>query len=101
MDPSAIGPSITAMSTGIGAFGSMLPRLSDVRKTNPGDDPTTTADVRHGEVVAVVITVGVGVLMSALTKSNVPTYVALAVAIGLVLVYESTLRSIPTENTGE
>lgn len=98
MDPA--GAAITAMSTGLGTFGSFLPRLSDVRKTDPMNDAESIRDVRHGEVMAVVVTVGAGIVLTALTKSNVPTYTALAVALGLVLVYETSLRqNIPTDPT--
>lgn len=96
MDPTTVGPAITAMSTGLGTFGSFMPRLSDVRKADPRTDTATAADVRHGELMAVGVTVGVGVIISSLTKSAVPTYVAVAVALGLVLMYEHTLRSTPT-----
>lgn len=93
VDPSLIGPSTLAISQAVTAFNSFLPKLADIRKSHPTEDPAFAADVRMGEVAAVALTVGVGAVASSLTGSPVPTVVAVVVAVGLVLMYESTLRA--------
>lgn len=98
MDPAAVGPSITAMSTGLGTFTTMLPNMSDVRRSSP-DSVSMCAELRHSEMVAGAITLGAGVILSAITKSPTPAYVAFAVIVGLVVMYEHALRTPPAEMT--
>ncbi len=92
VDPSILGPSTLGLTTAVGAFNSFLPPLTEVRKTGL-DDPSFVADVRTGEVAAVALTVGVGAIISSLTGSPVPTLVSVVAALGLVLMYETTLRA--------
>jgi hypothetical protein len=91
VDPGLIGPATLAISSGMSAFQSFLPKLSDIRKADPVNDPSFAADVRMGEIAAVAVTVGVGAVASSLTGSPVPTVVAVVIAVGLVVMYESTL----------
>lgn len=97
VDPSIIGPSTLALTQAVGSFNAFLPKLSDVRKAHPETDPSLTNDVRTGEVAAVALTVGVGAIASSLTGSPVPTVVAVVAAVGLVIMYEATLRATPQE----
>jgi hypothetical protein len=93
IDPSLIGPTTLAISQAISSFNTFLPSLSEIRKNDPMNDPEFTADVRMGEVAAVVITIGVGAIVSSLTGSSAPAIVALIASLGLVLLYETTLRA--------
>lgn len=91
--PEIIGPATLGVTQGIGAFTTFLPKLSDVRKANPTDDPAMAADVRLGEIAAVSATVGIGIITSSLTGSPIPAYTALAMSLVLVTLYECTLRA--------
>jgi hypothetical protein len=98
IDPSIVGPTTLAISQAVGSFNSFLPSIADIRKNDPVNNPEFTADVRTGEVAAVAITLGVGVIVSSLTGHPAPAIVALIAALGLVVLYESTLRrEYPTE----
>ena len=92
IDPAMVGVTTMSLSQAIGAFTTFLPPIADIRKNDPTNDPEFTADVRMGEVAAVTITIGVGVIISGLTGSSAPALVALLAAVGLVVLYESALR---------
>ena len=92
IDPNLIGPTTLALSQAIGAFNAFLPDITEIRKHTPDNDPEFAADVRMGEVAAVALTIGVGTVLSSLTGSSAPVTVGLLVAIGLVALYEYTLR---------
>lgn len=87
------GPAMLSVTTGIQAFYSLLPRLSDVRKADPVNNPDVAADVRLGEVGATALTLGVGAIASSLTQSPLPAITGLLMALVLVGIYESALRS--------
>lgn len=93
VDPNLIGPSTLAISQAIGSFNAFLPKLAEIRKATPADDPSFAADVRTGEVAAVALTVAVGAIVSSLTGSHTPAVVSVVCAVGLVVLYESTLRA--------
>jgi hypothetical protein len=94
------GPAMIGVTSGIQAFQNLLPKLSDVRKADPVNNPDIAADVRMGEIGGVALTLGIGVISSSLTKSPLPTMTALMMCIVLVAVYESALRANrPFENS--
>lgn len=93
--PEAIGPATLALAQTIGAFNVFLPKFSDIRRATPNIDRETTLDVRMGEVAALALSVGVGVIASALTGSPIPAFVALVMGGIMVCLYEATLRSNP------
>lgn len=93
VDPSLIGPATLAITQGIGAFNTFLPKLSDIRKADPAHDPDFAADVRVGEMAAVALTVSVGAIVSSLTGSPVPAVIAVLISLGLVVMYETTLNA--------
>lgn len=93
VDPNLIGPSTLAISQAVGSFNAFLPKLADIRKANPEHDPSFAADVRTGELAAVALTVGVGAIVSSLTNSPVPVTVGVITALGLVILYETTLKA--------
>jgi hypothetical protein len=100
IDPGLIGPTTIALSSAVSAFQTFLPSISDIRKKSPESDPEFAADVRMGEAAAIGITMGVGVILSNLTGSSAPAIVALLCSIGLIVLYETTLRTDkPMERT--
>lgn len=88
-----IGPATLAITQGVGAFTTFLPRLADIRRADVSEDVGLAADVRLGEVAAVALTVGIGTITSSLTGSSVPVFVAVIVSFSLVMLYECTLRA--------
>lgn len=92
-NPDIFGPATLAVTQGVSAFNAFLPRFSDVRKNHPESNPDFAADVRMGEVAAVTVTLGIGMIASSLTGSSMPALTALTVCIILVCLYESTLRA--------
>lgn len=99
MDSSVIGPATLAASQGFSAFVQFLPRISDVRKADPTVNADMRGDVRFGELAAASVTIGTGLIVSALTKSNVPTMVSIVVSLGFIALYESALRGNRPFNT--
>lgn len=91
VDPAILGVAMTAVGTAANAFNSYLPRLSEVRRSHI-TDPGMVGDVRMGEVAAITVTIGVGVLASALTDSPMPAFTAAIMAVILVLIYETALK---------
>ncbi len=87
------GPAMLSVTTGVQAFYTLLPKLSEIRKADPVNNPDIAADVRMGEVGAVALTLGVGAIASSLTRSPLPAITGLVMAVVLVGVYETALRS--------
>lgn len=90
-NPEMLGPATFTIGQTVASFFTFLPKFSEVRKANPNDNPDIAADVRMGEVAAVTVSMGVGIIASSLTSSPVPVTVTLVVCIILVVLYESTL----------
>lgn len=86
-----LGPATLAAGQSISAFTAFLPRLTEVRKADPGD-PGMVGDVRLGEVAASGIAMGIGIITASLTRSAIPMYAAAFMALILIFVYESALR---------
>jgi hypothetical protein len=93
VDGAVISTATLALSMSFSAFNSFLPPLSEVRKQTEADNPPFAADVRLGELAAAALTVGIGGISSSLTGSPVPAVVSVIMALGLVMLYESTLRA--------
>lgn len=91
-NPEVTSATLLAVTQAIGAFHTFLPPLADVRKHDESDR-SFTADVRIGEVASVGLAIGVGAIVSSLTGSPIPAGVSLLIAVGLVVLYESTLRT--------
>lgn len=92
VDPHIIGPATLSMTQSLSLFDAFLPSFRDISKADPGDIGIVR-DVRMGELAAVLMTLGIGGMTSALTGSSVPAVVALVTCGGLVLLYETALRS--------
>ena len=87
------GPAMLSVTTSVQAFYTLLPKLSEVRKADPVANPDIAADVRMGEVGAVALTLGVGAIASSLTQSPLPAITGVAMALVLVGIYETALKS--------
>ncbi len=90
--PEIVGPATLAITQGVSVFGQFLPPLTEVRKRNAADTEFA-ADVRLGEVAAAGLVIGIGAIASSLTHSTIPIVVATITALGLIFLYESTLRA--------
>lgn len=86
-----LGPASLAAGQAFSSFATFLPRLSDIRKADPGD-PGMMGDVRLGEVAACAVSIGIGVIASSLSGSPVPMYAAAFISVILIAVYESALN---------
>lgn len=93
-----IGAATLSMTQSLALFGSFLPKFSDIGRANPDVDTDIVKDVRLGELAAVLMTLGIGGMTSALTGSAVPSVVALLTCGGLVMLYEYALRSKGVSN---
>lgn len=93
MNPEMFGPASLAIGQGVTAFNVFLPKITDIRKANPADNPEFAADVRIGEIAAVTVTMGIGLIASSITRSSVPAIVSGIVCLILVFIYESVLRA--------
>lgn len=87
------GPAMLSVTSGIQAFTTLLPKLSEVRKADPVSNPDIAADVRMGEIGASALTMGVGLIASSLTQNPLPAITGLVMAVILIAVYESALRA--------
>jgi hypothetical protein len=93
VNANTFGPAMLGVTSGITTFTVFLPKISEVRRAHPQDNPDIAADVRIGEVAASTLTLGVGVIASSLTGSPVPTVTAAVMVLVMIILYESTLRS--------
>lgn len=87
--PESIGPATVAISQSVVAFTAFLPNFTEVGRANKEE---IQGEVRLGEIAAVAVAGGIGVLLSWLTGSNVPLIISLAVSLLLVTMYETALR---------
>lgn len=87
------GPAMLSVTSGIQAFQSLLPKISEIRKADPVNNPDVAADVRMGEVAGATLTMGIGLIASSLTQNPLPAVTALVMVIILVVVYESALKA--------
>lgn len=96
VSPDIIGPATLSMTQSLALFQGFLPSFQDISKATP-DDANFARDVRMGEFAAVLMTLGIGAMTSALTGSSVPTVVAFVTSAGLVALYENALRTTGSE----
>lgn len=88
-----IGVAVLSMTQGFAAFTLFMPKLSEVRAAT-SNDIKTVHDVRMGEIAATSVTLGIGAIISAATRSSGPIYIAAIVAGGFIALYETTLHKI-------
>lgn len=88
--PEIIGPATLSVTQAVGSFFAFLPPLRDIRQGNVTDE--IAKDVRTGEVAATVVALGVGMVITAITGSPTPVFVAALIAVILIATYELVLR---------
>ena len=92
-NPEALGPASLSIGTATSAFMGFLPKFSDVRRADPGDEGMAK-DIRLGEIAAVAVAMGTGLIVSSISGSPLPTVVAALMCILLVWCYESAKRTV-------
>lgn len=90
---------LLSITASVSIFNSLCPPLHEVRRATESNIAVTN-DVRVAEIAAVSLTVAIGITGSSLTKSPIPAMLAVISAAGLVVMYESVLRSQPYETKG-
>lgn len=93
-DVNAAAVGTLAMTQAVTAYTFFLPKITDVRKTSLGDNEMV-ADIRTGEIAAFVVSLGVGMVCSALSGSSLPAAISLLMAVIITALYESVLRKEP------
>ena len=88
----ATGISVTVASMMMSGFTTFLPTLREVRQGSPTDTKMVN-DVRYGQMAAGMLAIGIGALMSWLSESPVPMYVAIFATTLYALIYELALRN--------
>lgn len=93
-NPEALGPASLALGNTVSSFSIFLPKLTEVRRAGPYE-PSMVKDVRLGQIGAIAVAMGFGAIMSNLSGSPVPVYVAFLMSAVIVGLYEQALRSEP------
>ena len=83
------GTATLAITQSVVAFTAFLPNFTEIGKA---DKDQIIGEVRLGETAAVVIALSIGGLLSWLTQSTVPFFVAALMTTILVAMYEVALR---------
>jgi hypothetical protein len=92
-DGQAIGLATLCMTQGLTLFQEFLPKFQEINAANPTEDSGMVQDVRMGELAAVLTTLGIGTMTSALSGSSVPAVVSAITAAALIFLYEYALSS--------
>jgi hypothetical protein len=92
-DPQAVGMATLCMTQSMALFSQFLPRFQEISTADPAKDEGMVRDVRMGELAAVLTTLGIGGMTSALSGSSTPAVVAAITAGGLILLYEYALQN--------
>jgi hypothetical protein len=92
-DPQAVGMATLCMTQSLTLFQQFLPRFQEINTADPSKDIGMVRDVRMGELAAVITTLGIGGMTSALSGSSTPAVVAAITAGGLILLYEYALAN--------
>lgn len=88
-DASSVG--MLAVTQGMSAFNAFLPSLTDVRQA-AANDTTMVASVRTGEFAGTAVTISIGAIASSLSKSSLPSVLALIIVGIMITIYESALH---------
>jgi hypothetical protein len=92
-DGAAVGMATLCMTQSLVLFNQFLPSFTEISSADPAKDPGMVRDVRMGEVAAVITSLGIGGMTSALSGSSTPAVVAAITAGGLILLYEYALAN--------
>lgn len=91
-DPSITATSAISLGQTITAYSFFLPSLQEVRRSAPADSDMQ-ADVRMGQFAAAGLSIGVGMMLTNLTGSWTPFWVAVFIAAIIASSYEVAMRS--------
>jgi hypothetical protein len=83
---------VAIVSTAISVFGGFLPGLSDVLNDNCSDG--MRSNLNFAQPTAAIATTSVGVVLSLVTKSIMPTVFAVGISAMLWLVYEFAFQRV-------
>lgn len=92
MDGAVASMALNAAVQGGSAFSNFLPKITDVSAKNPNDESYAN-DIRMGEIAAITVTIGIGVIASSLCGSSVPAVTSLVMCAILVALYEIALAA--------
>lgn len=93
MNKANVGTAAIAATTGVGVYMSMMPDINDVRQAHPGS--VTSHDTRYASIIAGVIVLGMGGLVSYMLNERTPIIIAVLTVVTLNGLYEYTLRKQP------
>lgn len=91
MDPNALSASTLSLGQTVVAYQFFMPRLSEVRRADPGDADMRT-DVMLGQVAAGALTIAVGVMLGVLSGSRLPVVVSMVIALVIAACYHYALN---------
>lgn len=89
--PDVGAAAVVSMGQAVTVYSLFLPPLTEVRRATAGD-PVMKADVRMGQFGASVVVVGIGLVLSNMTRSMVPFAVGVFMSIIIAGVYESAMK---------
>lgn len=93
MEAGTAGQMMLGATQSIALFTALLPSRADLYKAQA--DSATKQNVRQGEMLATVLTLGFAGALSYLTKDMAPLWIAGASTATLILAYELTLHMTP------
>lgn len=94
MDPSVATPLAGLLvMQGVGMFSQHAPKIAEVRRSAPGSG--VAADLRVAELEATAVMVLAGGAISAMSKTAIPLWLALATSATMVGIYEWVLHQAP------
>lgn len=91
-DRQDVGIAALALTQTVAAFQGFLPPLVEVRRSH-ATDVEAIQDVRIGEFASAGLAIGVGLTLTSLTGNITPALIAGLTAVGLIVLYETALRS--------
>jgi len=91
-DSGAVSAATISLGQTVVAYQFFLPRLDTVRNANPEE---IRGDVMLGQVAAGALSLSVGLLLSSMTGSHLPTFTALFIAVVIAAVYQYALSRRP------
>lgn len=77
------------------AYSAANPSISTIRRGDWASDDDLRMDIRHGEIAATAITLGVGAYVASVFDSLTPFYASIIVAASYVGLYEWALATRP------
>jgi hypothetical protein len=92
-NPEALGPASISVGTATSAFAGFMPRFSDIRRADPGDEGMRK-DIRLGAIAATAVGMGTGIIVSSVSGSPVPTVVAAIMCLILVWCYGNAMKAV-------